>query len=305
MKYLTVIFVVTSLISCQVSRLSKSDAHSTSKEQLLFTSKRDGNFEVYRMNDDGTNVSNLSNHSATDYGLNWSPDGKYILFYSDRTGNEEVWRMHNDGTNLVNLTHAPSSERAASYSPNGQTIVFTSDRDNKTKDLYLMDSNGANVRRLTNNKVYCESPEWTNDGKQIVYTMLVQRDSTDQNFNGEIFIINADGSNQRRLTNRDGFDSGADISPDGKKISFYGKSELGNYDIFIMNLDGSDIMNLTNDQIEDYSPSWSSDGNWVSFTSGNSTNYDIWKMNVYTKEKIRLTTQPKRDETPYYRPQRK
>lgn len=268
----------------------------------MFTSKRDGNFEVYLMNDDSTGVTNLSNHTATDYGLNWSPDGKYILFYSDRTGNEEVWRMLNDGTGLTNLTNAPSSERAASYSPDGKTIVFISDRDDKTKDLYLMDKNGKNVRRLTNNKVYCESPEWTIDGKQIVYTMVVQKDTADKKFNGEIFIINIDGSNQKRLTNREGFDSGADISPDGSKIAFYGKSETGNYDIFIMNIDGSNIINLTNDKIEDYSPSWSPDGNWISFTSGNPSNYDIWKMNILTKEKIRLTTQPKRDETPYFKP---
>lgn len=286
-------------------KTAKQTVKSYQNEEIMFTSKRDGNFEVYLMNSDSTNVKRLTDNLKTDYGLNWSPDGKFILFYSDRSGNEEVWRMNSDGANPVNLTNNPSSERAASYSPDGKTIVFISDRDNKTQDFYLMNADGGNVRRITYNKIYCESPEWTNDGKQIIFTMIVQKDSTDKKFNGEIFIMNSDGSNQKRLTNREGFDAGADISPDGKQIAFYGKSEKGNYDIFIMNIDGTSIKNFTDDEIEDYSPSWSSDGNWISFTSGNSANYDIWKMNVNTKEKIRLTTQPKRDETPYYRLRKK
>lgn len=280
MKHLLIIVASIALFSCKNSKKSASQNDRISVGQIMFTSKRDGNFEVYLMNDDSTNVTNLSYNAAIDYGLNWSPDGKHILFYSDRTGNEEVWRMNSDGTGLTNLTNAPSSERAASYSPDGKTIVFISDRDNKTKDLYLMDFDGGNVRRLTNNKVYCESPEWTIDGKQIVYTMMVQNDTADRKLDGELFIIDADGSNQKRLTNRAGFDSGADISPDGNRISFYGKSETGNYDIFIMNIDGSHITNLTNDEIEDYSPSWSPDGKWISFTSGNTSNYDVWTMNI-------------------------
>ncbi|MBI1933612.1 MAG: PD40 domain-containing protein [Ignavibacteriales bacterium] len=73
-------------------------------------------------------------------------------------------------------------------------------------------------------------------------------------------------------------------------------------DIYVMNLDGSGIVNLTNDEIEDYSPSWSPDGKWITFTSGNSDNYDIWKINFETREKVRLTTQAKRDESPYWQP---
>lgn len=302
MKNLLPIFLLVGAVSCHSINQTSNRKIEALKEQIMFTSRRDGNFEVYLINGDTTNVERLTNNEATDYGINWSPDGKYILFYSDRSGNEEVWRMNSDGSFPINLTNAPSSERAASYSPDAKTIVFTSDRDNKTKDLYLMDPDGSNVRRLTYNRVYCESPEWTKDGKQIVFTMVVQKDSTDENFDGEIFIMNADGSTQLRLTHREGFDSGADISPDGNRIAFYGKSKAGNYDIFIMNLDGSNVTNLTDDSIEDYSPSWSPDGNWISFTSGNSTNYDVWKMNIHTKEKVRLTTQIKRDETPHYKP---
>ena len=295
------IIFLTLLNACSTINRHKANIDDTFIEQIMFTSKRDGNFEVYVMNADSTEVKRLTDNPKTDYGQNWSPDGNFILFYSDRNGNEEIWRMNNDGTNLINLTNSPSSERNAAYSPDGKSIVFTSDRDNKSKDLYLMDSDGNNVKRLTYNKIYCESPIWTKDGQHIIFTLLVQKDSTDRNFNGEIYIVDVNGENQKRLTYKEGFDSGADISSDGKQIAFYGRSEKGFVDIYIMNIDGSEMINITDNEIEDYSPSWSPDNNWISFTSGNSENYDIWKMNVQTKLKVRLTTQPTRDETPYYK----
>ena len=297
---LKLIIVLAMFISCNTTK--QKTTISNDSRQILFTSGRNGNFEVYVMNDDSTNVKRLTDHPKTDYAQNWSPDGKYILFYSDRSGDEEIWRMNNDGSNLVNLTNAASSnERNAAYSPDGNTIVFTSEKDD-SKDLYLMDSNGSNVKRLTNNKIYCESPVFTKDGKHIIFSLLVQKDTADKNFNGELFIIDKDGNNQRRLTNKDGFDSGPAVSPGGEQIAFYGRSGKGVTDIFIMNIDGSGMINITNDETEDYSPSWSPGGKWISFTSGNSGNYDIWKINIETKQKVRLTTQPKRDETPYYKP---
>lgn len=296
-KVLTLAFCCMVVISCGTQK-----SISSSKLQILFTTARDGNFEVYTMNEDSSEVKNLTNHPKTDYGLGWSLNGKQILFYSNRTGNEDIWQMNNDGTSPINLTNTISNERAATYSPNGKTIAFISDRDQKTTDLYTMNANGSNVTRLTNYKSYCESATFTNDGKHIIYTMIFQKDASDKNENGEIFIIDADGKNLKQLTNRTGFDSGASVSPNGKKIAFYGKSETGNTDIFIMNLDGTAIQNLTNDKMPDYSPSWSPDGNWISFTSGTGNNYDIWKLNIVSKERKRLTTQPKRDETPFYKP---
>lgn len=287
---------------CVTTNQTHLGSSALKNEQILFSSKRDGNFEVYVMNDDSTLVMRLTNNLKTDYALNWSPDGNFILFYSDRSGNEEIWRMKADGTDAINLTNAPSNERSACYSPDGKKIVFISDRDNLTQDLYLMNADGSNTKRITFNKTYCESPVWSNDGKQILFTTEVKSNKDDKSGNGEIVIVQADGSNQQRLTKRVGFDSGADVSPDGKQVAFYGKSATGKSDIFIMNLDGSDVINVTNDDAEDYSPSWSANGSWLAYTSGSAANYDIWKINVRTKEKVRLTSQLKRDETPYYKP---
>ncbi|HNA15293.1 MAG TPA: DPP IV N-terminal domain-containing protein, partial [Ferruginibacter sp.] len=87
------------------------------------------------------------------------------------------------------------------------------------------------------------------------------------------------------------------------QIAFYGKSENGKYDIFIMDIDGNNLVNISRDDTEDYSPSWSPDGKWIACTRGSSKNYDVWLIHLETGIKTRLTTQPKRDESPFWIPE--
>lgn len=270
---------------------------------LSFLTTRDGNFEVYSMDAEGRNEQNLTRNSKLDFGSSWSPDGKYVLFASNRDGNEEIYRMDADGKNPVNLTNNPAADMLPNFSHDGKKIVFASERDSKNREIYTMNADGSNVVRLTENDSFQESPSWSPDDKQILFTRQI-RDAGDTSHaaNGEIFIMDADGKNLKRLTNRKGYDSGAEFSPDGKKIAFYGKTEEGNFEIFVMNADGSNVTNLTEDELEDYSPSWSPDGKWLAYTKGNSKNYDVWIIHVETKIKTRLTYHPKRDESPVWKP---
>jgi TolB protein len=181
--------------------------------------------------------------------------------------------------------------------------MFISNRDEKRGEIYVMDADGKNLKRLTNNGYFEDAASWSNDGKRIYFSREL-RDLSDTSAkavtNGEIFVMDADGTNETRLTNRPGFDGGPTLSPDGSKIAFYGKTAEGNYEIFLMDVDGKNISNLTEDAMEDYSPSWSPDGKWIAYTKGNSKNYDVWIINLETKIKTRLTTQTKRDESPIW-----
>jgi TolB protein len=177
-------------------------------------------------------------------------------------------------------------------------IVFISDRDSLSRNVYVMNIDGSEVKALTHNDAYEESPSWSPDGNQILFTRQLRQESdTTHAANGEIFIMNANGSGIKRLTKKEGFDSGAVFSPNGKQIAFYG-SENNFWDIFLMNADGTGLTNLTKDSTECYSPSWSPDGKWIAYVAGNSENYEIWMINVNTKKRIRLTNSPGRDEHP-------
>lgn len=271
------------------------------KGVITFMSTRDGNFEVYSMKTNGDSVVNLTCNKASDYSFSYAP-GRRLVFNSGREGNDDIFIMEADGKNVTNLTNHAASDRVANCSPDGSKIVFSSNRDGGT-DLYIMNVDGSEVKRLTSNDNYEDAPTWSPDGKKVLFSRDVRAEKeTSQNIpsNGEIFIMDADGSNEKRLTDRPGFDGGPQFSPDGTQIAFYGKTAEGNYEIFLMNADGSNVINLTEDELEDYSPSWSPDGKWIAYTKGSSANYDVWAIHIETRIKHRLTTQLKRDESPIW-----
>jgi WD40 repeat protein len=175
-----------------------------------------GAYEVFVMNSDGTDPINLT-HNNPDFllGLSFSRDGTKIAFTSDRDleiAFEELWYeifvMNADGSNPVNVTNTDNAEDGfPEWSPDGSRIAFHSDRDRGGGDpgpssgfeIYLMDADGSNVVRLTQNMAGDFSPSWSPDGFNLVFES--QRDG-----NTEIYSMNSDGSGTQRLTNHEAVD---------------------------------------------------------------------------------------------------
>lgn len=100
------------------------------------------------------------------------PTTPKILFTSSRDGNMEVYMMNPDGSEQVNLTQHPASDMSAVWSPSGEQILFVSDRQGtRVRDLYVMDADGSNVRRVFKKKItaWRTTPTWSPDGKQFAY----------------------------------------------------------------------------------------------------------------------------------------
>ena len=107
--------------------------------------------------------------------------------------------MNEDGTGLTRLTVNRVEDTSPAFSPDGSTIAFTSDRDG-ARDIFVMDANhGSNQANLTNNSDHDHNPSWSPDGAKITF------DSHREGFN--LFVMNADGSGQARLTNNSGMES--------------------------------------------------------------------------------------------------
>ena len=117
----------------------------------------------------------------------------------------------------------------------------------------------AELGQLTNS--WGSSPSWSPDGRHIAFVS-----SRDDGF-GDIYVMESDGSNQRRLTNHSGFDLSPTWSPDGRHIAFASLRD-DNFDIYVMELDGTNLRRLTNDPADDLSPTWSPDGRHIAFASG-------------------------------------
>ena len=227
--------------------------------QIAFTSRRDGNSEIYVMDADRGNQRNLTNNRDDDFQPSWSPDGKRIVFVSERDGNSEIYVMNADGSNPQNLTNNPGNDIYPSWSPDGKRIAFASDRDRPPDyDIYVMDDDGKNQQRLTNNPHRDQHPSWSPDGKRIVFS--ARRDGHFRNNLGitdEIYVMDADSGNPQRLTENRSNDWMPSWSPNGKRIAFASdRDRPPDYDIYVMDDDGDNPQNLTNNPRNDVHPAW-------------------------------------------------
>ena len=174
--------------------------------QIAFSSERDGNPEIYVMDADGKNQHRLTNNRHDDWSPVWSPDGKRIVFFSNRDGHVHVIRG------------VP------------------------TYEIYVMDADGRNPQKLTNNPNDDRSPSWSPDGKRIVFQSNRDKDNPG---NYEIYVMDADGGNEQKLTENPNEDDNPSWSPDGKRIVFssgregHFENKFGITDeIYVMDADG-------------------------------------------------------------------
>jgi len=173
-------------------------------------------------------------------------------------------------------THTPvpasTPELIVATSSSDGWIAFTSDHDDNN-EIYVMNTDGTGVTRLTNSPAYEDHAAWSPDGQHIAFV-------SDRDGNIEIYMMNADGSGATRLTKDPAHEHHPTWSPDGQHIAFVSDRD-GNDEIYMMNADGSGVTRLTNDSARDTLPTWSPDGHRVAFSSVDDYyNYEITAINV-------------------------
>jgi TolB protein len=183
-------------------------AWSPDGEKIVFASDRAGNREIYVMNKDGSSPVRLTDNAAPDCLPAYSPDGKRIAFISRRSGNADIYVMNVDGTNVVPVTTGGADDSDPAWSPDGTRIAFSRDHN-----VYLINSDGTGEIRLTS-AARNRQPAWSPDGKTIAF-LSEGRDTFPA-----VYLMNADGSNVRRVLGIGYFPSSPDWSPDGKSIAF-------------------------------------------------------------------------------------
>lgn len=313
MKTLTQLIFITLLLMVVSAAGCAPYPGSATNGKIVFQSDRDSNYDLYVMNPDGTGVGNLTSHPASDTGPVPSPDSRRIAFQSNRDGNNEIYVLDLESGTQTNLTKDEANDYSPTWSPDGKFIAFVSDRDAIlldesrglwTNNIYIMEADGSNVRRLTNDNLTngYGGLAWSPDGKSLVLC-LSSLTPYGGYFSLGIHLMNLSDLELTRLT----FDSSTDQcdpkwSPDGSQI-LYVVSDSGFSNIYRMNSDGSSPVNLSPDSSAyDTNPSWSPDGRQIVFASRRDGAYHIYVMNTDGSEPIRLTNGPGEETFPVWLP---
>jgi TolB protein len=183
------------VVIAAVLTLAAPPAHATFpglNGKIAFHSNRDGNFEIYSMDANGSNQTRLTSNAATDVSAAWSADGTKIAFASNRDGNFEIYTMNADGTGQTRITNNAADDVTPGWSPDGTQLVFGSLRDGNG-EIYTMNSNGTGVTRITTNAALDGQANWSADGSWIAFTS-----NRDGNF--EIYMMLLNGTSTTRLS---------------------------------------------------------------------------------------------------------
>lgn len=226
------------------------------------------NFDILSVNDDGTEITRLTDRSVWEGSPVWSADRCRIAYSAltdsknefDKDALLDIYVMDPDGSNRVRLTSTKENDDQPDWSPDGKRIVFMSERD-KNREIYVMSSKGTDQERLTNSKANDEHPHWSPNNDRIVF-------STHRDGNWEIYLMDLDGSNLVNLTKNKADDKDSAWSPDGNQIAFI-SNRSGIKEIYIMDKDGSNVRQVTRQNGKkptiDQDIAWSPDGQWLAF----------------------------------------
>jgi TolB protein len=248
-------------------------AWSPDGRRLAFKTAQFGSNQLAVINADGTGETLLTRTFRFSEGQPaWSPDATKLLYRrtpeNPLVQNGDTWVLDveasaKDPTQPVTqaVLLRTGDERYPSYSPDGTQIAFRGDLDlaepSGDEEIYVMNADGTDVRQLTSNADFDSAPSWSPDGRLILFERALAGTFTPgvEAQEKDVYVMRADGTDVRRLTDSPGLDEGPELSPDGTKIAFSSARD-GQQELYVMDADGSNPRRLTDNPARDESPDW-------------------------------------------------
>jgi TolB protein len=275
--------------------------------------------EIYLMDGDGTHARRVTENAAFDCFPALSPDGTRIVFDSNRRRVEgepfntsDLFVMATDGSGQTPLVRGTS----ATWSPDGNQIAFHASASGAGRpinslpgaaatdaDIFVLNlrgflEHGTPSTNITHNPAAIDDdPDWSPNGRTIVFTSHAVTDTGDDHATAEIYAIaptGVGGGQPQRLTNNTEEERGAAWSPDGTRLVFMCRRGGADFEICVMNADGTGQVQLTDNTIGDLTPSWSPDGKKIVFHRrvGGVGQFQLFVINADGTGEKQLTTPP-------------
>ena len=272
-----------------------TSAKAPSIAKIVFTSNRNGNWDIWTMNPDGSDPKNLTRDAAADFSPVWSPTGEQILFVSFREGGESLYLMDADGGNIRRVLDNWHSRSSATWSPDGKRIASVSDAV-----LYIATIDGKSVEPVAQTGFgSVGDPAWAPDGKEIAFIHYKSKQGY------ELRLLNVQTHKQKVLLGELGkypVKSHPAWSPNGERIAFVlhkfrGFLNQADADawqdeetIYLINRDGRGLRQLVSEKGPDaLRPTWSPHGDEIIYQQEVEGFTQLFKIDVGSRAKTQLT----------------
>lgn len=258
-----------------VKLLTGQDGIATSRIAYI------ANREVAMMDYDGFGSRAFTRDGSIALFPSLSLDGKRLAYVSYRSGHPNIVIRGEDGL-IIGSTQFKATTSSPSIAPDGR-IAFASSKDGDSMEIYVAAGDGSNARRLTRTRNGVNiSPRWNpKTGREIAFV-------SDRGGAPQIYLIDADGTNERPLLTSGGQMDSPAWSPDGRFIAFTWDGGGGGFHIYLADVASGQILRLTREGRNE-NPAWSPDSRHIAFQSNRTGRWEIWAMHIDGSEPRQLT----------------
>lgn len=247
--------------------------------RIAFASNRSGHLEIWLMDWDGNNQSQITTHRSISILPSWAPDNERMAYTSFVRGTSDVWIVNRRGGGRIRLNSGVNLNTSATFSPVSNDIAFVGSV-NGNPDIYVMGDDGTNIRRITTTGSIESTPEWSPNGRQISFT-------SGRSGSPQIYVMDAEGTNVRRISFDGDWNDDATWSPDGERVAFTSRVG-GRFQIRIFNTISGESRIVAGEGSNEQ-PTWSPDGQWIAFQSNRQGKWQIYRMRADGTDLLQLT----------------
>jgi len=286
-------------ISDEIHQQQRS-LRGVARTKLAFVSDRNGERlsgtvenrdvkEIYISDYDGANQRRITVSRQLNLNPSWSADARALAYSTYRPAPDIFVSFIYQGI-MQNPTKGIGTNYMPVFSPDGTRIAFMSARDGNP-EIYVVNVDGSNLRRLTNHPAGESTPTWSPNGQQIAF-------SSDRAGQSQIYLMSADGSNVRRLTTGESYADRATWSPAPyNEIAYAGQVGQGRYDIKILDVASGQVRPITFGEGSNESPAYSPNGKHIVFTSTRTGSTQVFTIDRDGKN-LRQITRTGNNQTP-------